>query len=287
MNSSRLRVVVVALLFATGARAVPVSADFNATVDGTGGSAVGIGVSISPGRHVSLSAGAGHSSGSDDTGNLSGTLLDAGVSLRGERGGIALTADAFDDSSNYHARTLGARAWLSAGDFDIALLGRHRELSVELSLEMPLRVVKRTVDFSAAGAGLELRWTRGDVDAYVSGVLYEYDDGFDRFIELSRSPQLARRPRLEALVSTILTQAQGVIDRQLGAGVERAFGRHSLAIDVSSVHDAIADARSVSLAVTWRHASSARMDWNVSAGVVDSDAWGDVAFIGAGLGIGN
>ena len=287
MNSSRLRVVVVALLFATGARAVPVSADFNATVDGTGGSAVGIGVSISPGRHVSLSAGAGHSSGSDDTGNLSGTLLDAGVSLRGERGGIALTADAFDDSSNYHARTLGARAWLSAGDFDIALLGRHRELSVELSLEMPLRVVKRTVDFSAAGGGLELRWTRGDVDAYVSGVLYEYDDGFDRFIELSRSPQLARRPRLEALVSTILTQAQGVIDRQLGAGVERAFGRHSLAIDVSSVHDAIADARSVSLAVTWRHASSARMDWNVSAGVVDSDAWGDVAFIGAGLGIGN
>jgi len=287
MNSSRLRVVVVALLFATGARAVPVSADFNATVDGTGGSAVGIGVSISPGRHVSLSAGAGQSSGSDETGNLSGTLLDAGVSLRGERGGIALTADAFDDSSNYHARTLGARAWLSAGDFGIALLGRHRELSVELSLELPLRVVKRTVDFSAAGAGLELRWTRGDVDAYVSGVLYEYDDGFDRFIELSRSPQLARRPRLEALVSTILTQAQGVIDRQLGAGVERAFGRHSLAIDVSSVHDAIADARSVSLAVTWRHASSARMDWNVSAGVVDSDAWGDVAFIGAGLGIGN
>jgi hypothetical protein len=247
---------------------------------------VNVAIGLSPGRHVTLSAGAGRSAGSDETGNLSGTLLDASLSLHGERGGGALTADSFDDSSNYHARTLGARAWLSAGDFEIALLGRRRDLSVALTLEMPLRVVKRTADFTATGGGLELRWTRGGVDAYVSGVLYDYDDGFDRFIELSRSPQLARRPRVEALVSTILTQAQGVIDRQLGAGVERAFGRQSLALDVSSVHDAITDTRSVSLAVTWRHARSARMDWNVSVGVVDSDAWGDVAFIGAGLGLG-
>jgi len=287
MNFSRRRFVLAALLIASVARAAPVSADFNATVDDTGGRSVGATISVSAGRHVTLSAGAGRSDGSDETGDLSGTLLDAGLSLHGERVGVALSADAFDDSSNYHARTIGARAWLSAGDFEIALLGRHRDLSVELTLDLPLRVARRAVDFSATGAGLEVRWARGAVDAYVSGVTYDYDDDFDRFIELSRSPQLARRPRIEALVSTFLTQAQGAIDRQLGAGFERTHGRHAVAIDVSSVHDAIADAGSTSLAVTWRHVRSARLDWSISAGVVDSDAWDDIAFIGVGLGIGN
>jgi hypothetical protein len=287
MNFSRPRWVVAALLFATGARAVPISADFTVSIDDTGGRSLGAAVSLAAGRHVTMSAGAGHSAGSDDTGNLSGTLLDAGLSLHGERGGVALTADDFADSSNYQARTVGARGWLAAGDFEIALLGRRRDLAVELTLALPQRTVRRTADFSAVGGGLELRWARGNVDAYVSAVLYDYDDDFDRFIELSRSPLLARRPRIEALVGTFLTQAQGAVERQLGAGVERAFGRHSLAIDVSSVHDAIADDGSVGLALTWRHSQSARFDWNVSGGLVDSDTWGDVVFVGFGFGIDN
>src|SRR6185295_11941690 len=209
------------------------------------------------------------------------------VSLHGERGGVSLNADSFDDSSNYRARTLGARAWLAAGDFEIALLGRHRDLSVELTLDLPLRTMTRDADISALGSGLELSWARGNVNAWVSGVLYDYDDDFDRFVELANSPELARRPRIEALLGTFLTQAQGAIDRQFGAGVERTFGRHSLALDVSSVHDAILDAGSVSVALTWRYAQSARLDWSVSGGMVDSDTWGDIGFVGIGVGISN
>ena len=69
--------------------------------------------------------------------------------------------------------------------------------------------------------------------------------------------------------------------------MERAFGRHSFALDVSSVHDAILDAGSVSVALTWRYAQSAHLDWSVSGGLVDSGTYGDIGFIGAGLGIGN
>jgi hypothetical protein len=289
MASAGPRWMMMALLVAGSAtaQAVPTSLNLAANTDDTGGRSYGADFSLSPGEHVTLTAGAGHSSGSDETADLTGTLLDAGVSLHGERGGVSLNADSFDDSSNYRGRTLGARAWIAAGDFEIALLGRHRDLSVELTLELPLRTVTRDVGFSTLGGGLEIGWARGNVNAYVSGVVYDYDDDFDRFLELADSPQLARRPRIEALVGTFLTQAQGSIDRQVGAGVERAFGRHSLAIDVSSVHDAILDAGSVSVALTWRYARSARLDWSVSGGVVDSDTWGDIGFIGVGLGISN
>lgn len=289
MASSCLRWAVTALLatFCATAQAVPMNGAFSASTDDTGGRSFGADFSVSPGEHVTLSAGAGYSAGSDETADLTGTLLNAGLSLHGERGGFSLSADSFDDSSNYQTRTLGARGWLAAGDFEIALLGRRRDLSVELTLQLPQRTARRDVDFSALGGGLELSYSRGNINAYVSGITYDYDDDFDRFITLANSPQLALRPRIEALVGTFLTQAQGTIDRQYGAGVERTFGRHSLALDLASVHDAILDAGGVSVALTWRYARSARLDWSVTGGLVDSDTYGDIGFVSVGLGISN
>ncbi len=289
MISLRPRIVLALLLGTAGAlaQAVPMNASFTAAADDTGGRNLGADFSLSPGEHVTLTAGAGHSSGSDATADLTGTLLDAGVSLHGERGGVRLAFDSFDDSSNYQARTLGARAWLAAGDFEIALLGKRRDLSVELTFELPLRTVRREVDFSALGAGVELSYARGNFNAYASALTYDYDEEFDQFIELADSPELSERPRIEALVGTFMTQAQGAIDRQYGAGIERAFGRHSVALDLANVHDAILEAGSTSVAITWRYAQSARLDWSVTGGFVDSDTWGNIGFAGLGLGIGN
>lgn len=269
------------------AGAAPMDATFSANTDDTGGRSFAADFSLSPGEHVTFTAGAGHSSGSDATADFTGTLLDAGVSLHGGRGGVRLAFDSFDDSSNYRSRTLGVRAWLAAGDFEIALLGKRRDQSVELTLELPLRTVRREVEFSALGAGLELSYARGNFHAYASALTYDHDEEFDQFIELADSPQLSERPRIEALVGTFMTQAQGAIDRQYGAGVERAFGRHSVALDLANVHDAILDAGSTSVALTWRYAQSARFDWSVTGGFVDSDTWGNIGFAGLGLGIGN
>ena len=287
MIRKRLAVAAVLACASGPVLAVPMNTSFNVNVDDTGGRSFGADFDISPGEHVTFSAGAGHSAGSDETADLTGTLLDAGVSLHAERGGISLRFDSFDDSSNYQSRTLGARAWLSAGDFEIALLGRRRDLGVELTFELPLRTVRREVDFSAVGAGLELSFARGNFNAYASALTYDYDEQLDQFIALANSPELASRPRIEALVGTFMTQAQGAIDRQYGAGIERAFGRHSLALDLANVHDVILDAGSTSVALTWRYAQSARLDWSVSAGMVDSDTYGNIGFVGIGLGIGN
>ena len=269
------------------ALAVPMNARFTATTDDTGGRSFDADFSISAGKHVTLSAGAGHSRGSEETADLTGTLLNAGISVHGDRGGASLNFDTFDDSSNYQSRMLAGRAWISAGDFELALLGRRRDLAVDLVLELPLRTVRREVDFSALGGGLELGYARGNFNAYVSALSYDYDDGFEQFIELAGSPQLDSRPRIEALVGTFMTQAQGAVDRQYAAGLEFAFGRHSLALDLANVHDAMLDAGSTSAALTWRYAQSARLDWSVTGGMVDSDTYGSIGFVGVGLGIGN
>jgi hypothetical protein len=284
---AQLLVAALATCACASAGAAPVNAGLSATMDATGGKSLAADFSISPGEHLTLSAGAGHSEGSDATAALSGLLLSTGISLHGERGGFAASYDSFDDSSNYQSRTLAARAWLAAGNFEIALLGRQRALGVEMTLTLPLRTVRRAVDFAALGAGLELSYARGNHNAYVSALAYDYDDDLDRFIALSNAPELSRRPRIEALVGTFLTQAQGAIDRQFGAGVERTSGRHSVALDLAHVHDIVLDTNSTSLALTWRYAQSSHLDWSVTGGLVDSDAYGTIEFVGLGLGIGN
>ncbi len=288
MISSWSRLIVALLLFVSGApaQAVPMNGTITAGTDDTGGRSVGVDISLSPGEHVTLTAGAGHVTGSDETSDLTGTLLDAGISVHGGRGGFSLAFDSFDDSSNYQSRTLAARAAIVAGDFEFALLGRRRDISVNVTLELPLRTIERDVDFAASGAGFEVSWSRETFNTYVSALVYDYDDDCDRFVELADSPELTRRPRIEALVGTFLTQAQGAVDRQYGLGLERAFGRRSLALDLSSVHDAVLDAASTSVAVTWRYAQSARLDLSLTAGLVDSDTYGDIAFVSAGIGIG-
>lgn len=278
-----------ALMLVLGARAqaLPVTADFNYLRDEDGGQSLDADFSVAPTERLTLHAGAGHSRGSEQTSDLSGTLLSGGASWRARRGGAALSWDSFDDSSNYQAATLGARAWLTAGDFEFALLGRRRDVSVDVTLELPLRTLRREVEFAGAGAGLEVAWSGDTVNAYVMALEYDYDGDFDRFVDLIRSPELAQRPRIEALLGSVVTQTQGAIDRQAGVGCEFSLGRQSLGLDFSYVHDALLDSDSQSLALTYRRAQSAHFDWGVSAGLVSSEAFGDIGFLGVEIGLAN
>jgi hypothetical protein len=279
----------VALLVIAGgnAQAAALSAELGYTVDQDGGHALDLDLSLAPTRYLTLYAGAGQSQGSEATSDLTGTLFNAGASLHGERAGLSLAFDSFDDSSNYQARTLAARAWLAAGDFEFALLARQRDLAVEVTLELPLRTVRRELDFAGTGAGLQVSFARESFSAYAMALRYDYDQDFDDFIGLINSPQLELRPRIEALVGSFITQTQGAIDRQAGVGCEFGFGRHSLAVDLSFVHDAVLDAGSSSLALGYRRAQNAHFDWGLTAGMVDSDAFGNIGFLGVQIGLAN
>ena len=82
-------------------------------------------------------------------------------------------------------------------------------------------------------------------------------------------------------------QAQGAIDSQAAVGAQYSFGRHTLAVDVSTVHDAIIDESSTSVMLTWHRVHSTRLDWSISAGLIDSISLGNVGFMAVSLGIGN
>lgn len=290
MNSPCPKIVISAVLLAglaAQASAVPMTANVSVTADDADGRSIDADFSISPNERLTLSAGAGHSESSDETADLSGTLLNAGASLHGDRVGASLSYDRFDDSSNYSSATVGARLWLTAGDFEFALLGRQRDMTTELTLQLPNRTLQREVDFSAFGAGLQVAFSHGNFSAYAMALSYDYGDDFDRFIALTESPQLVTRPLIEALVGSFATQAQGAIDRQAGVGVEQSFGRHAVGVDLSSIRDAIDETSSTSVALTWRYAQSAHLDWSLSGGMIDSDRYGNIGFVGVSLGVAN
>lgn len=284
---SRTLLALLLVLECAQAQSAPLTARVGYTADQEGGYAIDADFSLAPTERLTLFAGAGRSQGAEATGDLTGSLYNLGAAWRGRRAGVSVNYDAFDDSSNYQAGTLGARAWLAVGDFEFALLGRRRDLAVEVTLELPLRTLRRELDFSANGVGLEIAFTRDDFSAYVMGLQYDYDESFDDFLDLLDSPLLDRRPRIEALVGTFITQTQGAVDRLAGAGCEFGSGRHSVGVDISYAHDAVLDSGSTSLALSYRQAQSAHVDWGLSAGVVDSDAFGDIGFLGVEIGLSN
>jgi hypothetical protein len=49
----------------------------------------------------------------------------------------------------------------------------------------------------------------------------------------------------------------------------------------------VLDGSSSSLALSFRRAQTAHVDWSVSAGMVDSEAYGDIAFAGFSVGLAN
>jgi len=84
-----------------------------------------------------------------------------------------------------------------------------------------------------------------------------------------------------------LAMYQGAIDRQYGLGGEYSFGRHALALDVTRLHDAVADASSTSVGLTWHWFRSSHLDWSVTGGVIDSAIVSDMAFVSVALGLHN
>lgn len=284
---SRPVATVLALLVSTSGHALPMGAHLAATLEEHGGNGFDLDFYISPTEHLTLGAGAGHATSSDASGSLAGTVLNVGLALDQDRFGVSLDYDHFGDSSNYQVGTLGARAWFEAGDLRFALLARKRDMAVTLRLDLPRQTLSREIEFGAFGVGGQVSYLHGRFSAYGMALAYEYDDDFERFLQIDDGPRTERRPRLEALLNSFVLQTQGAIDRQAAAGCEFSMGRHALAFDVSSLHDAVLDADSTSFGITWRYAKSSRMDWGVTAGIIDGDVSDDVGFLGVMLGINN
>lgn len=233
-----------------------------------------------PNEHWTLSAGFGQSDSSSDLSDLTGTSFRAGFDAHGERFGFGASFEQWEDSGSFTSQTLHARASLRAGDFEFGLVGADRSFDVDYTITLPNRSVDRTFSVDGTGFGADLSYDTERWGLYASAVFYDYGDRFDQLVTLAQSGQVTRFPRVTALVGSLLTQAQGPLDHELGAGVSHQFQRTSLSLDWTGIEDAISGATGDSVSATFGWTATPRMSLEFTAGVSSVQGFEDTTFGG-------
>lgn len=260
---------------------------FSATVagfvDDADGTSLDLDLGWQPAEWLDLNAGFGNAESSSDLADLSGDSVRAGIDVHGRALGARLDWRNWRDDGQFESDTLGAELYWNAGGWSVGLLLEQRDFTVDYTVTLLNRVVARSVDFEGTGIGAQATWSGERWNGYLRGVGYDYDDTLDRVLAAAQSPNLARFPRIQALVGSLLTRSAGAIDHDFGAGIERSFQRSGLRLDFAMTRDAISGADSRSISVGWRYALSPRFDLDATLGQSDSDDLDGVGFAGLAL----
>ena len=136
-----------------------------------------------------------------------------------------------------------------------------------------LKIIDRSVEALTADA----------VAVVIVGVAYDYDDQLDRVISASRAPSTRAFPRVASLVNSVLTRTAGALDYQASLGVDRAFARSGLGLDLMRSSDAITGDDSTSLSASWRYDLNARLGLQATLGLTETDGLDSIGFAGLGL----
>jgi hypothetical protein len=121
------------------------------------------------------------------------------------------------------------------------------------------------------------------MSVWASYVAYSYDENVDRLITFLDNPNLARRPRLEALLGSGLTAAATLLDRSAVAGVDFYVRDLRLGVSYSLLTDIVTDSDSSSLRGEVEWPLTDHWSARVVAGVNDSDIESSTLFGGARL----
>ncbi len=256
-----------------------------AFVDDQEGSGYDLSAQFQPADWLTLSAGAGRSSSSLSATDFDGTSLHGGFDLQRGRFGGGLQASRWEDSDQFASRVLGGRfAVTFAEAFEAGLLLESRQLEVEYTTTGLLgRTTAQELRFDGRGVGAELGWYGRRWSASLRGMSYDYDDQLDRVIAASRAPATRAFPRLASLVSSVLTRTAGAIDYQASLGVDRAFARSGLGVDLTLSSDAINGSDSTSLSASWRYELGSHLGIDTTIGMTETDGFESTGFAGLGF----
>lgn len=263
------------------------SGSFTATVagfvDDADGTSLDLDLGWQPTAWLGLNAGFGNAESSSDLADLSGDSLRAGIDVHGRALGARLDWRKWQDDGQFESDTLGGELYWSGGGWSVGLLLEQRDFTVDYTVTILNRTVERSVSFDGVGVGAQATWSGERWNGYLRGVSYDYDDTLDRVLAAAQQPNLARFPRIQALVGSLLTRSASAIDHDVGVGIERAFQRSGLRLDVALSRDAISGADSRSVSVGWRYALSPRFDLDATIGQSDSDDLDGVGYAGLAL----
>jgi hypothetical protein len=256
-----------------------------AFVDDQDGSSYDVNARFSPAEWLTLALGAGQSSASLVATDFDGRSVHGGVDLRRGRLAGGLYANQWEDSDQFTSRVVGGRfAVTFAESFEAGLVLESRQLEVGYTTTGPLgRTIAQSARFDGSGVGAELGWYGREWSGYLRGIGYDYDAQLDRAIAASRAPATRAFPRLASLVNAVLTRTAGAIDYQASLGVDRAFARSGLGVDLTLSSDAVSGDDSTSVSVAWRYDLSTRVGVDVTLGLTETDGLESTAFAGLGF----
>ncbi len=284
---SLIALTVCALPWAAPVAASSFSTTLSGFVDDADGTSVDLDVFWEPADWLALGAGLGSTGSSADLADLRGDALRASVELRGAAVGGRLRWRNWRDADDFESDALVGEVYWRGGAWQLGMIAERRRFSIDYTVLLLGRPILRTTTFEGVGYGAEASWLGTRWSGYLRAVGYDYDATLERTVAASRAPNLARFPRVQALVGSLLTRTASAIDHDISSGLERSFQRASLRIDVSATRDAVSGADSRGASLAYGYSLSPRLAIEATIGAVDSDGLDSVGFAGLALTVRN
>lgn len=261
------------------------SANLSTFVDDADGTSVDLDLYWAPNRWFALGGGIGKAESSNELADLDGDSLRASLDLHGDSLGGRVNWRRWQDSGEFESDSVAAELyWRTANGWQFGVIAEQRDFTVDYTITLLNRVVPRSETFDGEGLGAQVSWYGDAWGGYVRGVSYDFGDTLARVRNAAQAPNLARFPRIQALVASLLTRTAGAIEHDLSAGIERSFQRSGLRLDVSSTRDALTATDSRSVSVSYRYALTPRFELEGTLGSADSDTLDSIGFAGLTLG---
>lgn len=266
------RCLVVLLSLGVWAEAAPAQAGYEVTlaalVDENGGNNYNAYLRYAPNEFWTLSANVGQVTESNDFTEFSGTAYGVSADLHNDRFGARLGFRDWDDSNSFGSQVISSKLYVRGAHWDAGLLLEQRDMSLRFPFTTTIGNRTRIVsyDFNADGIGLAVGWYGEAWSAYAEYVDYSYNRAFETALTAYSSNVAGGRQLLLALGDTLVSRANGINDNELAVGIDRAFARSGLRLDLYRVTDKIDGTDSTGASVAYRYSISPRVEMEATVG---------------------
>jgi hypothetical protein len=239
-----------------------------ALVDENGGNNYNAYFRYSPNEFWTLGASVGHVTESSELTKFSGTTFGVSADLHNDRLGARVGFRDWDDSNSFGSRVISSKLYLRGSSWDAGVLLEQRDLSLRFPFTTPLTGRTRTISygFNADGVGLAAGWYGEVWSAYAEYIDYSYNRAFETALLAYTSGVAGGRQLLLTLGDTLVTRANGINDNELALGLDRAFARSGLRLDLYRITDKIAGDDTTGASLAYRYSISSRVEVEATVG---------------------
>lgn len=259
------------------------SGTFSALADDESGLRTDIDMRFAPNRSWALDAGFSSTKAQLNLADVDGTSFRAGLGLHSQHVGLRSYYRSYSDSRSFATDTIGARVSVRSGRLGFGLIAEAHELEVEYTVGSAGDLNRGGAVFEGDGYGAGVSYMSPAWSVYAEALFYDFGSQLDHDRTRAALPTILGIPVVPRPASSVAALMHGVLDHQIGAGIERGFARSFIRLDWAGAEDAISGTTSNSFSAGFRYSLTENADIGITLGVTDSD-FGSVNFAGASFG---